>query len=764
MSGKIHTTALFLLLATLAALPRLWHLGQAPLWGDEVLSATAQYQPLAVLVAEQAKTHTLLGPVEPPGYHLLNKWVTLFQPDPATAMFTAKGRFLLRLLSAICGVLLVFFIYRLAGRLLEPGAAWLPTVMISGSFYAIYYSRENRPFALISLVATAATWLFVEVFFRRRRLLAPFYALAMGTIGYLAYPAVLLGLVHGAAFLVIVLARLPFDRDDPSTRLGYGDGLLFILCGMGALLLLSPWLPYTWHMATDPGAFNPVDPAAGGFSFPWRLVLSMLAHWGCGGYPGLVTYGLAALIGLGYLLRRHPAAGALAVAFYLLPFAYLSLSPYGIHFHPRYLIFIFPIHQLLAGIGVVKASEKLPHRFTPAAASRAAPQSLFAGLLLAVFLAQNALALAPYYLFDIKCSADNCPHEKYCRAVIEPMWNSDGLHYLSLPENAAGSDDTATRTAALASLAVGQEAYTRGEYRQATVQFLAASLALPENVDALLGLAQALTAAGSGTAAIPYWNRLLDGPATFGHKLEAVNALLDAELAGQLSPGAFGQAWETLFAAYRTAPAAAASLWQAKQRFKQAQGDWAAALAAVREQRLIAQPEQLAGLNISEAAVLRRLDRPDQAQVLLSANVDTLLPTDPLYAESALMMAALLAAQGETDRAAGLTERAAAATAEPAALATTVLAVAAAYRSAEQSPKALAWLSKMQEHLRGEQRALVLIEAGKIHLDAGRSAEADTLFAEALALTADPAARDWLTETVEAISRGETGAPAPTAQ
>lgn len=403
----------------LAAFFRFAELGEGELWGDEVLSATGQYLPAGQLIREARQVRTDLLPVEPPGYHLLNKWVGWAIPDPAAAMFTATGRLCLRSLSALLGALLSILVYLMARRLADPARAWLPALLAAFSFYGVYYSRENRPYMAVAFLALLATLLFVEIFLAGRRRWLPLYAVSLAGLGYLHYPAVMVGVIHAAGLALIVATRSSYQEENRETRrVGGKDLLLFGGAGALALLLFLPWLPRTLAMAFSPDQFHAVGDGTQNRGFPWRLILATLSHWGCGKWDSLALYGILAAIGWVGILRRNRAAAWLLLMFYLLPFGYLLLSTYGRFFHPRYLIFSYPIHQLLAGLGVAETARLVAGSPADKGARRWA--ALATVLLLVLLIVKNVLALGMYYRYDIKCSADNCAYEAFCREYIEP--------------------------------------------------------------------------------------------------------------------------------------------------------------------------------------------------------------------------------------------------------------------------------------------------------------------------------------------------------
>jgi len=407
-----------------AFLLRLGNLGGPELWGDEVLSTTAQYLPLEVLMRETSKAQTYVAPVEPPGWHVLNRLAKPAISDPTAAIYSFGGRTALRALPALLGVLSVLMLWLIARRLVEPRAAWVPAALLAVSFYGIYYSQENRPYSAVIFFALLSTWLYHETILRGRRRLWPLYGLSLAVPGYLTYPAVMVGLIHLVAFVVVWAGRRPLPgASDTPRKIGRKEIATFAFAGLLALVLFLPWLKHSLQMAIMPQLFHPVI-ADGPGGKPGHVLISSLAHWGCGGWDSLAIYLPLAVLGLVAVWRRSSAYGITFASFYLVGFAYVMLSTYGHMFHPRYLIFIFPMHQLLAGLGLVELARLAAAHIGKTPAETYARKWLVLILLALALLAfRNFLPLGNYFEYQIKCSADNCPHAEFCREYIEPLWD-----------------------------------------------------------------------------------------------------------------------------------------------------------------------------------------------------------------------------------------------------------------------------------------------------------------------------------------------------
>jgi len=193
-----------------------------------------------------------------------------------------------------------------------------------------------------------------------------------------------------------------------------------------------------------------------------------------------------------------------------------------------------------------------------------------------------------------------------------------------------------------------------------------------------------------------------------------------------------------------------AELLAAKQR-----QDWFGALAVFAKLRGVAVPDQIPGIKLEQVQVLSRLDRRDEAVVLLQENLSA-ATTEPVRSESALLLARL---QAESGRAAAAHEALAAievAHLDPLSLAAAIGEIA---RRLPQADQGRALIQSFREKMTGEPAVELLMALGKLELDARRDAQALAQFQQARAQTTDPGRRAWLDETITAIERGEHRPP-----
>lgn len=149
---SLSRTHLLLLAATLVALAlRVWNLGGHALLPDEGSSYYFAHLPLATLWWSLCDPH-------PPGYYLLLRGVAALGQEEAW----------LRLPSALAGTLAIPLTWAAARAALRPTtqpaerwpdqAALLAAALVAVAPLAVWYSRELRAYALLSLLTLCAAW------------------------------------------------------------------------------------------------------------------------------------------------------------------------------------------------------------------------------------------------------------------------------------------------------------------------------------------------------------------------------------------------------------------------------------------------------------------------------------------------------------------------------------------------------------------------------------------------------------------------------
>jgi mannosyltransferase len=178
--------------ATVAFGFALYHLGSRSFWGDEAFSVTLARKPSAefwhVVSASQANMSLY--------YVLLRAWTTL-----------GDGETVVRLLSVLAAALAVLVLYEAAERLFDRRVATLAALLLAVNGFFLRYAQEARSYALVLLLTTLATLLFVVL---EERPHAWHVGAAYVLVGALAlYAHFFAAFVLGGHLVALAVARRP---------------------------------------------------------------------------------------------------------------------------------------------------------------------------------------------------------------------------------------------------------------------------------------------------------------------------------------------------------------------------------------------------------------------------------------------------------------------------------------------------------------------------------------------------------------------------
>ncbi len=139
-------------LILVAAFLRLYHLGTPPFWGDEDMAATTQYRTVGEIISERLERRPYIN-IEPPGYHIVNQVGVLLVPVSQEGFQTESGRFRLRLVSALVGVVSVLLLFGMTRRIAGSKDGWIPAALFAFSFMGFITVRRTGLIPLLSCSA-----------------------------------------------------------------------------------------------------------------------------------------------------------------------------------------------------------------------------------------------------------------------------------------------------------------------------------------------------------------------------------------------------------------------------------------------------------------------------------------------------------------------------------------------------------------------------------------------------------------------------------
>ena len=202
LHGSIAKEKTLIAILFLGGILRVVNLNQS-LWLDEAaqaLESAGSFRGLFEIYAD----------FMPPLFHLLlYGWMRI-----------SDSEWWMRLISVVCGVGTIYYLYKLAALKIHKHVAYYAAFLLALSPFHIYYSQELRPYALATLLATASTYYFVQ------KKWWP-YALSSLLMIYSLYTTPFLLLSHGIYTSV-------FDRKKIKQ---WFFSMVFIAAGF------LPWLP-----------------------------------------------------------------------------------------------------------------------------------------------------------------------------------------------------------------------------------------------------------------------------------------------------------------------------------------------------------------------------------------------------------------------------------------------------------------------------------------------------------------------------------------
>ncbi len=257
----------------------------------------------------------------------------------------------LRWLSVVCALAAVPVCFDLARRLGGNSAGLVAAAVTASSTALGIYGSFGRMYALFVLVAAISADLFVRAIQLRTRR-AVIAAAAAAWLLPAVHPY---GLIPALAALVIAVV-LWRDR---SIR----GALPVALIALAAVPFVLADLRLAARAQVGSGGTRAL--AAPGDA--WSELSAALSSFAGGSGIPLVALTLLAVLGLGVLVRREPAAAALAATMFVPPLLFLVLRAGSApDLSPRHLFYGLPLWAAAIGVGAVRLQAELPRRVGPA--------------------------------------------------------------------------------------------------------------------------------------------------------------------------------------------------------------------------------------------------------------------------------------------------------------------------------------------------------------------------------------------------------------
>lgn len=320
---------------TLMALAlRIFELGDASLWYDEILTSRAAR---SFLLGE--------GFTEPGGTTYMRSWLTTTLPISVSFAIFGVNEFAARLPSVFVGTLLIPIGYLIGKQVVNRHLGLLFSTLLAFDPWLLTWSQEARMYIHVTLLYTISIYIFYRWYSNDMKIvnfrIIPF--LIIGLLGYNSHrtymfigPVILLFLLMN---LVYITMFRPLEEHDEQRlfELKVKNAIIVILMAFSAILYVyiegvpRPLTGYApeWYLSEFGSSGRP-----GGFY--WDIISQRSPF-------NKEISGLLFISGLVYLITRK-SSGILYTLAFLLPFCIMS----NIFFQQaRYILFIYPIFLLV---------------------------------------------------------------------------------------------------------------------------------------------------------------------------------------------------------------------------------------------------------------------------------------------------------------------------------------------------------------------------------------------------------------------------------
>jgi mannosyltransferase len=320
----VYSLALILITAV-AAFLRFHALGVRGLWLDEVISVLISRKSLPQLFQALQGNEINMGLY----YVLLHFWMK---------MGTSES--FLRLMSVVCSVAAIPFIYGIGSRLFGRPAGLIAAWFLAVNAFHIRYAQEARAYALFALLATISTYLLVRSIQEPRTGFWTTYGVFLALMLYSHLLGVLIILAHCISILCLPPREIPWKNLARS-----GMWLVGLTIPLAVIVPFVKADPLSWVPKLDGALLHASLILAAGNRGTLLFVLEAI------GVALFLFCIVRALIRNGQSKENW---GALLILFWFaLPFVIVvTISVFHPFFVPRFLLPSLPAFLLAAGVGL----------------------------------------------------------------------------------------------------------------------------------------------------------------------------------------------------------------------------------------------------------------------------------------------------------------------------------------------------------------------------------------------------------------------------
>ncbi|NLH47725.1 MAG: hypothetical protein GX444_03870 [Myxococcales bacterium] len=293
----------------------------------------------------------------------------------------------------------------------------------------------------------------------------------------------------------------------------------------------------------------------------------------------------------------------------------------------------------------------------------------------------------------------------------------------------------------------GLSAYREGRYRDAAADLQLVYHHFRADDEVRYRLALSLSLDGRMEDARPVWTDFFSNGRSFGQQVQALEQLAILAGTGKVALELFEHYRADLEARHSADRLERYTLRSLTVFAAQQKKDWPAALSAVSALRETLVSEQIPGVNLVEAQILRELKEYAAAEKLLTENLHATIK-DEVFANSAQELARLQAGQGRLTAAKESLALSLTAPFDTAATVETILTVDRKIAALESSASAIRFLRENLSRIPDADTALLYVELGNLLLSGGDRAAAKDAFEKAYRQTRDASLRSWLEDSL----------------
>jgi 4-amino-4-deoxy-L-arabinose transferase-like glycosyltransferase len=142
---------IFLLILFLGGALRLYGLNKQSFWYDELRSLEhSEKEDISSVIAIISEVE-----IHPPGYYIFLHYIT---------KFFGNSEIIVRLPSAIFGIIAIFIIFLLGRKLYSYKEGLIASFLMASLYQPIYYSQEARPYTMLLLFTMLSVYFYIDIF------------------------------------------------------------------------------------------------------------------------------------------------------------------------------------------------------------------------------------------------------------------------------------------------------------------------------------------------------------------------------------------------------------------------------------------------------------------------------------------------------------------------------------------------------------------------------------------------------------------------